>query len=77
MARSLCPDLGTLKLLLKYLYKKGLIGCYDDAGSEAEIISKIQLTDEGFSCVIGSNAYVALNNGLSIPLTVNVASVVV
>lgn len=76
MSRGLCPDLESLKCLLKYLYNRGLIGGYKDCMSAEEMLSNIQLTEEGFSFVFGEKTYIALNQGFSLPITVNVGSLV-
>ena len=77
ISRGLCPDLHSLKVLLRYLYKKGLIGFYQEEDSEMKMLSQIQLTDEGFAFVFGEKTCLALNNGISVPLTINLGSVVV
>jgi hypothetical protein len=76
MSRGLCPDLDSLKCLLRYLYARGLIGDYGDCESAEEMLTNIQLTEEGFSFVFGEKTYIALNKGFSIPLSINVGCAV-
>jgi hypothetical protein len=76
MSRGLCPDLGSLKCLLRYLYTRGFIGGYRDCESAEEMLTNIQLTEEGFSFVFGEKTYIALNKGFSIPLSINVGCAV-
>lgn len=78
ISRGLCPDEKTLRSLLKYLYKRGLIGEYDETISDNDLIKQVKLTDEGLSYVFGDKNYTSLNTPIALPLTVNIniASVV-
>ena len=78
ISRGLCPDEKTLRSLLKYLYKRGLIGDYDEKVFGIDLIKQIKLTDEGLSYVFGDKNYISLNAPSAVPLTVNIniASVV-
>lgn len=76
VSRALCPDQETLKSLLKYLYNRGFIGNYNAAMSD-ELISKIQLTDEGISYVLGEKNYNSLisNESKSLKVNLNVINI--
>lgn len=76
MSRGLCPDFDSLKCLLRYLYTRGFIGGYRDCESAEEMLTNIQLTEEGFFFVFGEKTYIALNQGFSLPITVNVGGLV-
>lgn len=76
ISRGLCPDITTLKVLIRYLYKRGIIGNYDESLPEAELLASIQLTDTGFAYMFGQSTYVALNQSITIPVNINVCSAV-
>lgn len=76
MSRELCPDIASLKCLLNYLYIRGLIGNYKYCETAEEMLNYVQLTEAGFSYILGEKTYVALNQGLSIPISINVGSLV-
>lgn len=76
ISRSMCPDMDTLKALLHYLYQRGMIGKYEEASSEAEMLANVQLTDDGFAYILGEKAYAKLNCGFSIPITLKLGGVV-
>lgn len=75
ISRKLCPDQPTLEALMRYLYKRGFIGKYDESNTEHDLISKVQLTEEGIEYVLGKNNYITINNTITIPLTVNIACI--
>ena len=76
VSRSMCPDMDTLKALLHYLYQRGMIGKYEEASSEAEMLANVQLTDDGFAYVLGEKTYAKLTCGFSIPITLKLGGVV-
>lgn len=76
MSRGLCPDSASLKCLLNYLYVRGLIGNYKHCETTEEMLQNVQLTEAGFSYIFGEKAYIALNKGISIPISINVGSLV-
>ncbi len=76
ISRGLCPDIITLKILLRYLYKRGLIGGFDEKQPEMEMLASIQLTDAGFAYIFGESTYTALNQKITVPLNINICSVV-
>lgn len=71
ISRKLCPDKSTLDALMRYLFKRGFIGTYDELFSDDDLFSKVQLTDEGFEYIFSENHYKSINRTISIPLTVN------
>lgn len=75
-SRGICPNLDTLNALLSYLYKRGMIGYYDKDLTEEKLLTSIQLTDIGFSYVFGEKVYGKLNRNVVVPLTINIASIV-
>ena len=77
VSRSMCPDMDTLKALLRYLYQRGMIGKYEEVSSEAEMLVNVQLTDDGFAYVLGEKTYAKLTCGFSIPITLKLGGVVV
>lgn len=76
ISRSLCPSTSTLRILLSYLYKRGFIGEYNENASADELLTEVQLTDEGLSYVFGNKAFTSLSIPFSIPLSVNIASII-
>ena len=76
LSRGLCPNIRTLKVLLRYLYKRSLIGQYNEELSETELLSSVQLTDEGFSYILGEKTYAKLNHCFTLPITFNLGCVV-
>lgn len=76
ISRGLCPDITTLKILIRYLYKRGIIGNYDESLPAAELLASIQLTDTGFAYMFGQSTYVTLNQSITIPVNINICSAV-
>ena len=76
ISRGMCPDLDTLKVLLRYLYKRGMIGGYDESLDETQLLEKVKLTDSGFAYLVGENTYEVLNRNISVPINVNICSAV-
>ena len=72
ISRKLCPDKSTLDSLMRYLYKRGFIGRYDETSADIDLIAKVQLTDEGIAYILGNKNYISISNAISVPLTVNV-----
>lgn len=72
-SRSLCPTDRELRVLLDYLYRRGLIGCYDTENPERALCEEISLTEEGIEYIFGEKKYQALN--VTIPLNINLSLV--
>lgn len=75
ISRNLCPDNNSLKILLRYLYKRGFIGEFSEVENDQQMLNAVSLTDSGIEYVFGSQNYSKLNTHVSLPLNINIVNI--
>lgn len=67
VSRSLFPDEESLKILLEYVYNKGLIGEYSLSSFEvSQALSSIKMTEQGFDWLLGKSNQTLSSHQISI-----------